>query len=263
MRKHHSGLSLLEVTLATSLMGILLMVLGAALKQSQDVFRNINGMTDASQSLRRLAVALNRDLQRAKLDEIGITTTPASLVAADSRALWMLSNIDPGTGRACYRSDGKPFWVCNILFYASIPTQHAQLFGSTCAGGMGPGGLDDRCPHKLLIRKVIDSGATTNLADDSTVETLLTPAQVSASYLTRPAKFDVSGMRSEAGVSEARLLSPLLLGFDCSKSLGEVTVDFRAVSLPRAQRSVAVGTASLYDSQYTYHFGLTVVPEVR
>lgn len=263
MKKRRSGLSLLEVTLATALMGLLLTVLGAALKQSQEVFRNINGATDASQSLRRLAVALNRDLQRAKLDEIGITTTPASLVAPDSRALWMLSNIDPATGKACYRGDGKPFWVCNILFYASIPTQHAQLFGSTCAGGAGPDGLDDRCPHKFLIRKVIDSGAATNLSDDSTVETLLTPAQVSASYLTRPAKFDVSGMRSEAGVSEARLLSPLLLGFDSTKTLGEVTVNFRATTLPRAQRAIAVGTTSLYNSQYTYHFGLTVVPEVR
>lgn len=254
--------TVLELMLATALMSMLLLVLGEAMRQSQTVFRSTSGTADASTELRALSQRLRRELLQTKLTEVGTVNTPATNGAPDGRAIWFLSNLDD-SGEPRYTSSGSPFWHRNVLYYVRVPQNHAQLFGYDCGGGAGPGGWDDRCPHKVVVRKEIDAGGATSYPDEATIETLIPAATITGSYLGRPNKYDVSAMNSESGVTQVQVVGRLFLTFVAQESTSEVTADLRAVSIPRARREAAIGTDSLFNKPFTYHFGLSVYPQAR
>ena len=256
-------MSLLETTVAMSILAVLMFFLAEALRYTQGLFRSSVGNADASLGLRKLATRLRFDLLKIQPTAVQCCPGLATMTAApDSDALWMLSNSDPVSGVPVYRADGTPFWQRTVLYYAVTPLNHAGLFGYTCPGGAGPDGRDDRCPHKVMIRKLIDFGPVTTMSDESTAEALMTPAQA-AVYFTRPNGYNTAALKLEPGVHQVELLSPLLLGFQAQVGVKDVTVNLRAVTLPRARRSIAVGATSLYDSPYTFHFGMTVEPQAH
>lgn len=241
-------------------MTLLMVVLGQALVQAQNSFRNVSGTAESSDSLRKVSRELRLELLQTSASQIGVGNSCSSLGSPDGQALWFLSNLD-SNGQPRFDSIGAPFWTKTVLYYLAVPNSHSSLFGYDCAGGAGPGGYDDRCPHKVLIRKEIDSGVATNLADDTTAELPMSSAQI-ATYLTRPNGYTVTTV-GQPGLRSAEIVGRNLLTFRLSSSINDtITIDTRAVAIARARTKVALGAVSLYDSPYTFSFSLTVIPTV-
>ncbi|MBT9582943.1 prepilin-type N-terminal cleavage/methylation domain-containing protein [bacterium] len=262
MRKpSRTGFSLVEVILACALMSILMVVLGEALSQAQNAFRNVTGTSDAADELRKVCQHVRQELIQTSGVQIGSRDSANSLGSPDGEAIWFLSNIG-SDGNPHFMSDGSPFWQRNVLYYIVVPGNHLGLFGWNCAGGADPDGYDDRCPHKVLIRKEIDFGVATDFVNEATVETLMSSGDI-LPYLTQPVGYSCSAMNAEAGMRQVRIVGRSLLTFRVSSAApGSVTLDTRAVSIARARTKVALGTASMVDSPFTFHFGITVTPSV-
>ena len=141
----------------------------------------------------------------------------------------------------------------NILYYLAMPSN------DPCAGGIGPNGFDDRCPHKVLVRKTIDFGMASIPTDENSEETLMTAAQITP-YLTRPNGMSVANMNSEAGVKLVSQAARQMLWFRVSSNPAPLQFEFRAVNLLRGNKEVAVGTASLFSSPLTTEMRLTLTP---
>ena len=237
-----------------------MVVLGQAMMQAQNSFRTVTGTSECADELRRVSRDLRLEMMQTSASQIGTGNSCSSLGPPDGQALWFLSNVD-SSGKAQFLSDGSPFWLKNVLYYLVVPDDHQRLFGQLCAGGAGPGGYDDRCPHKVLVRKEIDFAGATNLADDTTVETLMTGASLTP-YLLRPAGYKV-GTSGQPGLLSAQIVGRNLLTFSLSSSLSNtLTIDTRSVSIARARTKLAIGTVSLFSSPFTYQFSLTVIPSV-
>lgn len=254
-RKARRAVSLLELMLGTGIFTLVMIVLVSLFNQSLLVWRNTSGSDTANRELRKVRASLERDLVLSQPDQLARVSVSDHLSGGgkDGEALWFLSPVDPATGQIARKDDGSPMWMRNILYYLVVPANHDATFGMNCKGGPGPGGYDDRCPHKLLVRKVIDSGTATIASDETTEETLIpdiTP------YLTQPAGFDLSGM-AEAGLEDKRIVANSLLTFSSQsapppENVGtEVAVDVRALSLEEARRSIQVGNAPASTSQFT------------
>lgn len=253
------GFSLVELMLSLVLLAILLFVTAASLRNSQQVWRQVVGSTSSEDQMKRAYVFLRRDLEMAG-GNLGVSTVPGSLTASfDGDVLWFLSPLDPTTGKVARKANGFPLFMRNVIYYTVVPNNHLNIYGANCAGGAGPGGYDDRCPHKVLVRKVVDIGTTTVATNDLTEEPLMTLAQVTP-YLTRPNGFSTAAMTSEAGVSTVSLVARQLLLFRVTLVPGPLQVELRATNLMRAAKSVSVGTTSLYASPLTSELKLTLAP---
>jgi len=232
------------VTLACFFM--ILAVAGAIFSQAQSVSRHINGADRAQREMRRARATLERDLILANSGQIGRSRMPDYLGGGGDtgESLWFLSPVDPASGQTVLREDGKPCWQRNILYYITIPLNHDQLFGMHCQGGMGSNGFDDRCPHKVLVRRVIDSGHAT--VDEATQETLLAGSAIGA-YLVRPMNLQFpQGKLVATGLLHFSTLS----GPPPASIPTEIFVDLRSLSLEEAQRHARVGLDSFFGSRF-------------
>lgn len=261
------GFSLPEVLTSLTLFALMILVMTAALKTSSTVWRRSSGVSVVQTQLGKAQAALARELENTEFAQVQVANGPNSLGAApDGSAIWFLSSVDPTTGNPMRKQDGSPFWQRNILIYTVVPALHGQTFGVNCSGGSGPGGLDDHCPHKLLIRKVVDASPATDPTDESTEEILLDPAAVQ-SYLTRPQGFDLSSMNSEAGLEQASVLANsivyarFLVEPDPTRYPREVEIDLRSVLLAQAQRELAVGQVSLATHPLTVQRLASIFPQ--
>lgn len=260
MKNNHNrrGFSVLEVVFTCALMSVLMVVLAEAMRQSQSVFRVTSGNNDTSALLRKVTQQLQRDLLQTNLTQCAVTNTPLN----EGGAIWFLSNLDPSNHQPRYKNDGSPFWSCNILYYMVIPNGHAGLYGRTCPlGALSPSGHDERCPHKLLIRKEVDTGTATNFLDDTTAETLIPLGSINT-YLTKPTGYNVSPMYAESGVRQVKVVGQLLLDFQASLGSGAVNTDVRAVALSRAERETNT-SGPMYNSPFTFSFTQTIYPQAR
>lgn len=260
------GLTLAEILVSTGVFALLLVVLTASVVQGEQAWRDTSAATRAERSLKRAVEAVREELAMTSFAQIRTRPVPGSLAGTyDGDAVWFLSAVDPASGRFQRKADGSPRWMRNILYYLVVPQNHAALYGYTCTGGPGADGYDDRCPHKALVRKVIDAGAATTTDDSTPEEVLLTSAEV-AGYLTAPSGLDVSGMIGEPGLENARLLAHELLGFrvflapEPSDFPTEVQVDVRGVAVASAEHLVGVGTRSLSEGRFTLGYGFSVFP---
>lgn len=253
--------SLIELLLAGSLFAIVALLSFLLLRRGTGLWKELIETESAGLELAKAANSLQSDLVRTSINQCSLTNVPPSLAGGgpDGSALCFLSAHDPATGELVLKPDGTPFWQRNVLYYLVVPNSHSGLFGFDCSGGIGPGGFDDHCPHKLLIRKVIDSGPTTTPTGNPVTdeETLL--SDVSA-YLTRPAGYDMALLQSEMGVERAEVVASRLLIFQVSLHPREVEVDLRAVAIKDAQSQVAVGSVALSSGRFTSLRALSVFP---
>jgi len=249
----NKGFTLVELSISCLLLGFLLVVLATALYNSQNLWRQTSGSTDSKQQLRRAQVSLERDLQFAS-PNFGITTVgPQQGPGLTGDAFWFLSAEIGSTGELARKFNGSPLYQRNILYYLAMPQ------GDPCPGGNGPGGYDDRCPHKVLVRKTIDFGPASIPTDENSEELLMSAAQV-APYLTRPAGLSVANMNSEAGVTLVSQTARQMLWFRVTTNPGPLQFEMRAVNLLRANKELGVGSISLYSSPLTSEFRLTLAP---
>lgn len=265
MKNRRAAFTLLELSMSFTLLSFLLLVTSSALFDSQRIWREVWGANQASSQLTRACTALQRDISLT--NQVYTRPVPAHLTGGglDGDAIWFTSAIDPATGQIARKANGSPLYLRNVLYYLVVPQGHAGLYGFDCLGGMGPGGYDDRCPHKVLIRKVIDyNGPSTNEASE---EQPMSASEI-APFLTQPSGLSTSAMTAESGggaqVGPVQLVARDLLWFSCNSKPPAVSVpvklELRACNLLRAHKELAVGSQSLYSAGPTEEVRLSLMP---
>jgi type II secretory pathway pseudopilin PulG len=259
------GLTLTEVIVSMTLFSVVGLLLAVSFTSATAIWRTTSASTSSQMALSKARDDLTRDVQRTSFSTVRISNGPSSLGAVDGDAIWFLSAIDPVSGQMMRKVDGTPFWQRNILYYSVVPNNHATLLGFSCSGGADADGYEVQCPHKVLIRKVIDSGPATDPTDESTEETILTSADVSGTYLTRPNGYNTSNMLSESGVDETSLPSTNLLTFRAQLAPDpqwqrEVRLELGAVSIGSAQTEVAIGSSPLDGTRFYSDLILSLFP---
>ena len=259
---------------ALTIFGGIMVITTMLLRQSVWVWTSGDSRESAGLVLRKARSHLMRDLARADVDtgpagelHMDQMRAPASLGGSD--AIWFLSAEGPDD--VFQRdNDGYPFWQKNILYYLAKPTNHDQLYGMKCSTGSNPQG-DDYCPHKALVKVVIDNPPDTDplpapgkpVPPSATPETLLTPSEASA-YMMAPSGTDVSAIQSLAGVKEARVVTTGILWLKVTPAPGAADsgrqIDLRAVALKEASKQIPVGNVSLLNQPATMKNIFSVFP---
>lgn len=281
LKSKHSGFTLPEMFVVLSIFSVILVMVTFLLKQSVSIWGSTESRGDASFNLFKARHRLIEDLRRADASQpdedtlfLDLTQVPASMGGND--AIWFLSAEDID-GNFAHDPDGGPFWQRNILYFLAIPDNHHLVSTTNCTPGGGPNG-DDHCPHKVLVRAVIDNPPVTDpppalptpFPDDLEPETLLTQAEV-ADYIIAPDGFDLSVLRTKPGVEEADIVAVDLLWFKVntvqSTELGQrtygVEVDLRAVAHDEAMKTSDFGFVPLGDRAITQQSRFTVLPNNR
>lgn len=254
------GFSLLELLIVVTLFSLVAGVTLLLLSRSGQFWRESSGNHTAALNLATAARHFQSDLPETSQGAVQTSTVPSSLSGApDGSAIWFLSSRDPSTAGFARKDDGTPFWQRNVLYYSVVPRRHLELYGLSCAGGPGPGN-DAHCPHKLLIRKVIDSGVPTSLLTDplTSEETLLANVDL---YLTRPDGLNISAMRNEEGVTDVKIVTTGLTYFEAESRDNEIALDLRATPSAELGRSLKVGDESLLDHRLTRQYYRSFFPK--
>lgn len=271
-----SGTNLIELLAALGVFSLLCAFATMLLSQSVRVWSGANSKEDAGMQLLKGRRALLRDLSQARArpdpdtGEQCLNYIKAPQVLGGGQALWFLSaERADGQGFALDR-DGYPYWQRNILYYLAIPSDHDALYGGPCQPSSNPDG-NDCCPHKVLIRVVIDADKKTeplpdlpaDVPDDSSPEELLSPDKIEG-YLLAPKGLDVSKLMALPKVQSVQVLAPTLLWFQVQlmgTTLEDgIQVDLRAVALREANsRSGGLGASSLLDDPLTQQSLFTVI----
>lgn len=250
----------MEMLLALTMFSVMMTAAYLFLDQGVKLWKNVSASESSGLELKKAQTRLERDLLETAFSTARVADVPAGLPggAPDGRAVWFLSALDP-QGKVVQK-DGLPFWQRNVLYYLVVPAGHTG-----CTGGAGPAGPDDRCVHKVLIRKVIDSGPTTTPTSDFelTAETSLLDV---TPYLTRPNSATLEGMRSsEAGLESATVVAQDILCWDVRLSPdprcpGEIEVDLKDVAVDEARHHVKLGVDSLAESRFAVSYLFSVMP---
>ncbi len=240
------GFTLVETLLAAALLTLFLLIGYNMLRMAEKVYYQISGNEDATMQLKRAMRMLQKDLVSALADTessifppaLNVANVPPSLPggAFDGTAVCMLSPYQNGNGQLMMNTDG-PEWQRNVIYYTVVP------MGDPCAGGADANGLDDRCPHKLLIRKVINQGSTPQTA---------LPAAAIPTYLTRPnSPKDISNFAGEANLTQSQIVAYGLISLRIQTHAthpalmkDEVIITVTAFNQPRS-RKIALGTVAL------------------
>lgn len=233
------------------LFAVLSLLMALALKQSSALWVTSSSHQDANEVLRKVSARLERDIPMVDLEALDIAPVPSSIGGGvDGDAVWFLSHINPTTGKPHLKADGTPFWQCNVLYYSVVPRSVDRLSSRPIRTG-STDGYEDRCPHKVLIRKVIDFGDPTDPGDENTEEELMTSGQIAA-YLSRPDQLSVKDMAGEANLLDLELVGYPLLLFRASpvNAPEGIQFDIRVVALERAHR-LDKGSESLLESPAT------------
>lgn len=268
MRKTR-GFTLIEIMIATGIATALLLAGYAMVNMAADVYKRISGHEDAALQLKRASRRIQTDLLASRYTDpsTGSTDLYTETVPGfgtgflgDAICFLTLNTSPDAKGPADVdRETGAPFWQRNIIYYTTIPT------ADPCTGGPDADGYEDRCPHKILIRKVVDNIPATGPwvpppAVPSVEETIL---PTMAGLLGRPATLNLSAMET-GQVEDAELIATNLLKMrvevDPAGVQGEVLVTLQAFNEPSAQRVTNVGSTPLSNHAKTLTHVISVFP---
>jgi hypothetical protein len=249
------GLGIVETVVGVGVFSIVMLLITAALIQSFQMWTRTASQTATEEVLFKIHNILAKELTNTAPDTVGFSPGPSTWGVRDGDALWFLSFLDPVTGEPVYSDGtgagdlGEPHWQRNIMYYSVVPGSHNSVAGQSCTGGDGGDGYEDQCPHKVMVRKLIN--------DPNDPETLL-PG--SGGYLDAPSGFSVSGMGG-ADLEETRLLGTNILSFRVIRDTESVTVDLRANSIDEARKNVPVGSTPLSGQPTTIQRVFTIFPK--
>ncbi len=239
--------------MSITLFSLVSVVLYASLHQGTSALRTLNAQTDAQKTLRVADYWLTLDLEQASQTQIGhkhITTS-----AGNGDVIWFLSATDPTVQGANVQtvvrdqSAAAPLWQRNVIYYCIRSSDHDTAEGQVCGTDPNPLG-DAYCPHKFLIRKVVNVPVTP--------ETLLSSAQVDA-YTTPPNGFDTSVFAGEPNLESTKIISNHVLWFSSSQPSPDlITVDMKSVRLAEAKRLLSVGSIDLSTNRFTLNHVVTL-----
>ena len=246
------GYTIAELSVSLTIFGLILVMTTFILAQARNAWIVSDSKETAALRLRQAKTSLQRDFESASHENVGVSSSPASLAGGgkDGDTLVFLSPIDPANSQIVRNSSGEPLWQRNILYYLTVPLNHV-----TCKGTVGPGGYEASCPHKVLVRKVINnpgSGGTQELLTDV------------SSYLDRPATDNTSPTGGGSKLEDSQVVATDLLWFavttNPSSGPGAVVIDARTVALESAQRNARAGAQSYASGPYTVNARLSLVP---
>ncbi len=255
------GLTIAELLIGFAVFTGLMVILAAATRMGSTVWGRASASSDSQLELRKAYVSIYRDLKSTMFEDVRVGPGPSSLAGKDGDALWFLSPVDPATGESLRTHRGRPYWQRNILYYLTVPEQHQQTFGLTCAGGQDTDGYEDRCPHKVLIRKVIDTVPPPEPDEFGVIheepEEILNDV---VPYLSRPSGYNLSSM-SEAGLEDATIVAVNILSFRAQiepdpRWPGEIHLELRAAAVDSGRRHLRIGVDSLEEATQTFTFSV-------
>lgn len=145
------GYTLLELSLASTLVAVVLLVASLLLFYGMRNWRQLDKGQDASFQLSKACRKLREELRHTSFNECRV----------DRRSdlgdvVTFLSALDDPSGEVLFQADGSPFWQRNVLYYlAPEPLD-------TCRD------LAD-CPHKRLLRLSLDRDKKTTSETDPSV----------------------------------------------------------------------------------------------
>jgi hypothetical protein len=253
-----AGMGLAETLIGVAVFSIVSLILAVLMIQSFSLWRRTSGRQSVEATLFKAQNWLARDLTVTAPDKVATQVSLSSSGVPDGDAVWFLSFVDPATGEPVYDSGfgtgnlGDPLWQRNILYYAVRPSGHDAHAGQSCSAGIGPHGYDDVCPHKMLVRKVIDG------PNDANGREILLPS--ATPYLDRPVGMDVSGMGG-SGMEEVSIAARDILTFHVTNGNPEVRIDLRATAIVEARKTTAIGSTSLSVKPNTLQRLFSVYPK--
>lgn len=263
--KARRGFTIVEVMVASLLA---LMVIGLALgmlKMAGTVFHRVSGHEDGALQIKRAARNMDRDFHSTFMGNVRVEPVPGP-AGFFGDGIAALSAEEQGRGPMALEVSGSPYWQRNIIYYLAVP------IGDPCTLGANADGYEDQCPHKVLIRKVLDTGPTTlshrenAAADPPNDEEELVPALLP--YLTRPTGFTVSGMYAETpGVVQnvdivaTNLLTMRVRLNPAANSPGEIEITLQAHSEEAARETKRAGPQPLSDHKNTMTHILSIFPK--
>lgn len=264
------GATLFEVIITTGLFSLMVIAMFLILRGGMRAWYNVESRQKAQRDLRRTNLRVLDDLKTTGYSRLD--TKPwgqGKFGANNGDALWFLSSQVPSSYPAPFAgsfarnpTSGEPVWQVNVLYYLAVPDDH-----TTCAGFADADGYDTGCPHKYLIKKVIDQTDQSAAPNDpANAESLLTPAQVDA-YLDSPTTaFNLNGMTTGAVVpGSVQIIADSLLTFRVerpSPPLVELTT--RAVRVLEAKRAregnLPLGQDDMTGDPFTIEYQSILVP---
>jgi type II secretory pathway pseudopilin PulG len=249
-QRSRQAFTLFELVITMAFFAGLSVVAMLALNGALRIWGRAGSRDDATRTVDRAWTALRRDLARARLadDTLQIATSPPRSLAnaKDGDAVCALSPVQPVSGELVNKRDGTAYMMRNVIYYMVVPATHTQ-----CAGGADADGYETRCPHKTLLRRVLDYGVPTSGDGKSASEETLDPGW--ENLLTRPTDL-VSGR------ADLQVIATNMLTFRCKVAGSALEVDLRATAVQEARAKLAIGAVDLLDSPYTVKQVTTVTP---
>lgn len=169
-RLRFTAFSIPELLIVSFIFSGFMLVSYLLLNSGIGVWRKTAGSQDVDLHLLKGRDLLRRDLAQTSFAECRVSRYPSlTSTGTTGDVLWMLSGEDPDSGELARTKDGLPFWQRNVIYCLMVPSGHDRMFGTVCKGEQ------KYCPHKFLVRRVIDSGVTTRPSSrPKNIEVLLT-----------------------------------------------------------------------------------------
>jgi prepilin-type N-terminal cleavage/methylation domain-containing protein len=260
-RARRRGFTLVEIMIASTVVLILLGGGYMVVNMAGTVYKRISGHEDGALQLKRASRHLYMDILQAFFDHVKVEVVPG----AQSDAVGMMSAQvnDDARGGFIYDQDGAPLWQRNVIYYL------ANSNADTCTLAPNSDGVDDVCPHKMLIRKCVDTGDPNDPTDDPVGPPRIfdLPEQTLVSlqtYLTRPNGFSTANMASEPFLTNAEIISTNLLSMKVElvpdpNFPREVRIELKAFNA-LASSNTNVGSSSLGQHPKTITHLVSVFP---
>ena len=267
MKPGSSGFSLIELIVSGGLFALVTGMLFAVLTLGFKTWRTVSARDAAQRQVRRLQLQLTRDIQRAAMNSI--TLAPTADFAGvnggnfDGGIIWFQSNVDLVSGQAIRDPSAVPIQQNTVVYYLTKPSNalHTSRYGYSCQtwSGAGSANPDEVCPHKALVRLVLQKVAHPP-PDYTPQDPPYTPGELNA-FCLRPDDLLLTNIVG-AEVIEKRVICDQILYFLPSRNGGSIEFDVRVARAREAEAMVGVGQAgsSLYDSNFTTVYLTAAVP---
>ena len=235
--KSKRAFTVVELTLACGLFGLLSIVLAMALRQVSELWTKTNAKDEAVRNILKARSALVRDLANSsgQVGQWGVATVGPNLgTGKDSDALTFLSSDTGATGdNWTTDSSGQAILPNQITYYCVIPNVANPGGVVVSAGPADAQGYEQQHPFKWLVRRVDPAPGGSPAAIDPNWTT----------WLTRPTSFAMGANQS--------VVTPQLLQFRVLNPAPLWTLELRAVSVSEARRKIALGSVPLSQGAYT------------